>query len=267
LNSLSFYLSLLKFSVLHPKEGLNLVNEANQVRDDNTQKFNNFEYNPVDISEALELITNNQNDCNNDVLTINNLKNHLESFFKNISGNYPSITKPYPIDYSIMGESGPFLYKLCKIIKPEIIVETGVAYGVSSSYILQALSENNKGKIISNDYIFRPWQSKKMIGSAIPKNLLQRWELKIGTSEKLLDDIFKKFSSIDIFLHDSLHTYKNMSFEFEKAWPFINEGGFLLSDDVISNNAFSDFYKLIKKQPVIMIQKKNPLSYLGILKK
>ena len=112
MNSLSFYLSLLKFSVLHPKEGLNLVNEANQVRDDNTQKFNNFEYNPVDISEALELITNNQNDCNNDVLTINNLKNHLESFFKNISGNYPSITKPYPIDYSIMGESGPFLYKI-----------------------------------------------------------------------------------------------------------------------------------------------------------
>ena len=267
MNSLSFYLSLLKFSVLHPKEGLNLVNEANQVRDDNTQKFKNFEYKPVDISEALELISNNQNDFNNDVLAINNLKNHLESFFKNISGNYPSTTKPYPIDYSIMGESGPFLYKLCKIIKPEIIVETGVAYGVSSSYILQALSENNKGKLISIDSIFRPWQSKKMIGSAIPKNLLQRWELKIGTSEKLLDDIFKKFPLIDIFLHDSLHTYKNMSFEFEKAWPFINEGGFLLSDDVISNNAFSDFYKLIKKQPVIMIQKKNPLSYLGILKK
>ena len=267
MKNISFYLSLLKFSLLHPKEGLNLINEANQVHDDNTQKFEKFEYTPVDISKALELITHNHTDNDTDLLKINNLKNHLESFFKNISGDYPSITKPYPIDYSIMGESGPFLYKLCKIIKPEIIVETGVAYGVSSSYILQALSENNKGKLISIDSIFRPWQSKEMIGSAIPKNLLDKWELKIGTSEKLLNEIFNKFSSIDIFLHDSLHTYKNMSFEFQKSWPFINEGGFLLSDDVISNNAFSDFYKSIKKKPIIMIQEKNPLSYLGILKK
>jgi len=267
LKSISFYLSLLKFSLLHPKEGLNLINEANQVRDDNTQKFENFEYTPVDISKALELITNNQTDSNIDLLKMNSLQNHLKSFFKNISGNYPSITKPYPIDYSIMGQSGPFLYKLCKIIKPEIIIETGVAYGVSSSYILQALSENNKGKLISIDSIFRPWQSKKMLGSAIPKNLLDRWELKIGTSEKLLDEIFKVYSSIDIFLHDSLHTYKNMSFEFQKSWPFINEGGFLLSDDVTSNNAFGDFYKSIKNKPIIMIQEENPSSYLGILKK
>ena len=198
---------------------------------------------------------------------MNNLENHLKSFFKNISGDYPSITKPYPIDYSIMGQSGPFLYKLCKIIKPKIIIETGVAYGVSSSYILQALSENNKGKLISIDSIFRPWQSKQMLGSAIPKNLLDRWELKIGTSEQLLDEIINTHSSIDIFLHDSLHTYKNMSFEFQKSWPFINEGGFLLSDDVKSNNAFSDFYKSIKNEPIIMIQEENPSSYLGILKK
>ena len=267
MKSISFYLSLLKFSLLHPKEGLNLINEANQVHDDNTKKFENFEYPPVDISKALELITNNQIDSNIDLLKMNNLENHLKSFFKNISGDYPSITKPYPIDYSIMGQSGPFLYKLCKIIKPKIIIETGVAYGVSSSYILQALSENNKGKLISIDSIFRPWQSKQMLGSAIPKNLLDRWELKIGTSEQLLDEIFNTHSSIDIFLHDSLHTYKNMSFEFQKSWPFINEGGFLLSDDVKSNNAFSDFYKSIKNEPIIMIQEENPSSYLGILKK
>ena len=72
---------------------------------------------------------------------------------------------------------------------------------------------------------------------------------------------------IDIFLHDSLHTYKNMSLEFKKSWPFIKSGGFLLSDDVLTNNAFSDFYTSIKKEPIIMIQDENPISYLGILKK
>ena len=94
----------------------------------------------------------------------------------------------------------------------------------------------------------------------------------INEANQVRDDNIQKFenfeySPVDIFLHDSLHTYKNMSFEFQKSWPFINERGFLLSDDVISNNAFSDFYKSIKKKPIIMIQEKNPLSYLGILKK
>ena len=105
------------------------------------------------------------------------------------------------------------------------------------------------------------------IGVFVPEKLRDRWELKIGTSETVLENILKHTSPIDIFLHDSLHTYKNMSFEFQKSWPFIKKGGFLLSDDVTSNNAFTDFYKSIHVEPIIMIQEKTPLSYLGILKK
>jgi predicted O-methyltransferase YrrM len=267
LNKLSFYLSLLKFSILNPKNGLRLISEANQVNDDINHEFNFFDFIPVKISESLNLIFGKTIEDYHELSHPDDLKKHLDQFFENLSGNYPSKSKPYPIDYSIIGESGPFLYKLCKILKPELIVETGVAYGVSTSYILQALHENNRGKLISIDSIFRPWQTKEMIGSAIPKNLRDRWELKIGTSETVLENILKHTSPIDIFLHDSLHTYKNMSFEFQKSWPFIKKGGFLLSDDVTSNNAFTDFYKSIHVEPIIMIQEKTPLSYLGILKK
>jgi len=264
LKKLSFYLSLLKFSILHPKNGIALINEINQTCDDNKTDIKKFESEPVEISEAFDLIFEKHGHTEQNLSKINDFKNSLENFFDNISGDYPSKTKPYPLDYSIMGNSGPFLYRLCKKIKPEIIVETGVAYGVSSFYILKALSENKKGKLISIDSIFRPWQSKEMIGAVIPKDLRDRWELKIGTSKELLE---KNLSSIDIFLHDSLHTYKNMSYEFGKAWPHIKKGGFLLSDDITSNNAFNDFCKSIKKEPTIMIQNKNPPSYLGILRK
>lgn len=267
MNKLSFYLSLLKFSILNPKKGFNLIKEANQVHDDINQEFQNFDFIPVKMMESLNLIFGNTMEDYHDLSNPDNLKKHLNYFFENLSGNYPSESKPYPMDYSIIGESGPFLYKLCKIVKPELIIETGVAYGVSSSYILQALHENEKGKLISIDSIFRPWQTKGMIGAAIPKNLRDRWELKIGTSETILENILTNSSPIDIFLHDSLHTYKNMSFEFQKSWPFIKKGGFLLSDDVTSNNAFNDFYKSIHVEPIIMIQEKTPLSYLGILKK
>jgi len=45
---------------------------------------------------------------------------------------------------SIGYESGTTLYVLVRIFKPEVVVETGVANGVSSSFILKALDQNSR---------------------------------------------------------------------------------------------------------------------------
>ncbi len=267
MKKLSFYLSLLKFSISHPKKGFELINEVNQVRENINNEFEENKLKPLKNLEVLDLIFGKQENDNQNISKINDLKKILEKFFENISAEYPSKEKPYPIDYSIMGDSGPFLYRLCRIIKPDLIIETGVAYGVSSSYILKALHDNNNGKLISIDTNFRPWQSEEMIGAAIPKNLRDRWELKIGSSADVLEKVLENNLPVDIFLHDSLHTYKNMYYEFEKAWPHIKKEGFLLSDDITSNNALNDFCKKIKKEPIVMIQNKEPASYLGIIRK
>jgi predicted O-methyltransferase YrrM len=55
------------------------------------------------------------------------------------------------IDY----ESGTALYVLVRIFKPEVVVETGVANGVSSSFILKALDQNSRGKLYSIDLHYR----------------------------------------------------------------------------------------------------------------
>ena len=267
MEKLSFYLSLLRFSLFHPKRGLDLINEVNQVHDDAKQEVKKFEFEPVKFSDALNLIFGKKEEIKDDFSKISDLEEHLKHFFENISAEYPSAEKPYPVDYSIMGESGPFLYELCKFMKPELIVETGVAYGVSSSYILKALDENNKGKLISIDSIFRPWQSEKMIGSVIPNSIKSRWQLCVGSSNEQLTMIYQKYSEIDLFLHDSLHTYQNMMFEFKKSWPNIKTGGFLLSDDILGNNAFYDFYKMINKTPSLLFQKVEPISLMGIIVK
>jgi predicted O-methyltransferase YrrM len=41
-------------------------------------------------------------------------------------------------------------------------------------------------------------------------------------------------------MHDSLHTYRNMTQEFERVWPALRPGGVLISDDLESNSAFLD---------------------------
>jgi hypothetical protein len=51
----------------------------------------------------------------------------------------------------------------------------------------------------------------------------------------------KMLGSIDIFIHDSEHSYENMMFEYMTAWDHLKEGGILLSDDTNLNKAFSDF--------------------------
>ncbi|MDA7930571.1 class I SAM-dependent methyltransferase, partial [Akkermansiaceae bacterium] len=60
---------------------------------------------------------------------------------------------------------------------------------------------------------------------------------------------------VDIFIHDSDHTYANMTAEFEKAWDLVKPGGFVVSDDSSMNDSVLDFvekkkcrYKFLKRE-------------------
>jgi len=46
---------------------------------------------------------------------------------------------------------GPIIYTLIRCLKPRIVIETGVANGASSTFILSALEKNNLGKLYSID--------------------------------------------------------------------------------------------------------------------
>ena len=144
------------------------------------------------------------------------------------------------------------LYFLIRELKPEIVIETGVHRGVSSLFILQALHDNNKGKLFSIDlphaeYITDKEISTKSIlptekiGICVPKYLQNRWDLILGDSKNELPKILKKMNSVDVFLHDSKHTYEHMMWEFNTIWPYLNSKGILVSDDTNWNESFKDF--------------------------
>ena len=48
-------------------------------------------------------------------------------------------------------EAAHLLYAVCRLIRPRIVVETGVAAGVSSAFILKALEDNSYGILHSID--------------------------------------------------------------------------------------------------------------------
>ena len=101
-----------------------------------------------------------------------------------------------------------------------------------------------------------------MIGSIIPQNLKERWTLVLGISNKKLQQVFDNLEDVDIFIHDSLHTYKNMMFEFECAINKLKQG-IIISDDVLENDAFHDFTREHNvKNSIINVKDK---SGLGII--
>jgi predicted O-methyltransferase YrrM len=267
MNKLSFLASLLAYTITNPKVGRQILHAKYQSWQDSKHSVFNYAEKKSQLDDIIKALfpesLHSIEDFRNDAIK---LQGYADDFFNKLKNEtYPSKKKPYPLEYTLDNNSGLFLYALCKIIKPEKVVETGVAYGLSSMYILQALFENKKGTLYSIDSVFSPWQSKEMIGSAIPSHLYDNWRLVFGSSSEKLKDTLSSLGSLDIFFHDSLHTYKNMKFEFETAWPFVNKDGFLISDDISGNNAFQDFYSKISLKPFILPQ--NEKSFLGILKK
>ena len=143
--------------------------------------------------------------------------------------------------------SGRFLYGLIKGLKPEIVVETGISAGISTSFIYAGLVDNGFGQIYSlelppesaqvrlEDGASFDW-ARRGVGWAIPEKL--RMAMKGRSSFVLKDvreslpEIMSEIPHLDLFIHDDLHTPAHMSWEFETVWPHLRPGGVLAADDV-----------------------------------
>jgi predicted O-methyltransferase YrrM len=132
-----------------------------------------------------------------------------------------------------------FCYVICRALRPRVVVETGVGSGVTTSFILQAMAANDEGHLWSID--LPPIGAEQFAGSFVPQPLRSRWTLLRGRSRDLLPQLLSDLPAPDVFLHDSLHTTRNMSFEFQAAWQIMNTGGILLSDDIHMSKAFARF--------------------------
>lgn len=201
-----------------------------------------------------------------------------KAFWKYLNEKIDEAKKTEPkvggwIDFSLL----PYIYVLVRIFKPRVVVETGVGPGSSSAFVLNALEKNGSGILYSIDLpgydaVVYPKLGKHhdvhicegfSTGWLVPPNLRHRWNLILGDTKEILPKLLRELGVIDMFLHDSLHTYEHMMFEYTTAWEYLSKGGLLLSDDVNEywSLAFIDFCKS-KKVPYCVLSNR-----LGITKK
>ncbi|MCL4480061.1 MAG: class I SAM-dependent methyltransferase [Candidatus Thermoplasmatota archaeon] len=143
--------------------------------------------------------------------------------------------------WGLQGTHG-ILFLIVRKYKPNLMVETGIASGYSSTVILTAMRQNGFGHLISIDI-----QSKATIcgqtkeaGWLVPATLKEHWTKIIGDSKEKLLEINKP---IDVFYHDSEHSEENMLREFNWASTYLKKGGILISDDIDWNRAWKIFLK------------------------
>jgi predicted O-methyltransferase YrrM len=132
------------------------------------------------------------------------------------------------------------LYGLTRWLRPTVIVESGGYIGMSSAFILKALADEKvaTGKLYSIELSQECEQ-----GALIPD------ELRSGSGAFVpirgrVEDFLKSNelpSPIDMFLHDSSHSYRHMLWEFRQFWPRLRDRGLLVSHDVQMNAAFPEF--------------------------
>jgi predicted O-methyltransferase YrrM len=166
--------------------------------------------------------------------------------------------------WSATNELAAIDYVTIKLLEPDIVVETGVWGGVSSWTMLHAMNEIGKGRLISIDLPTPNTELLPEVGYLVPDNLRDRWELRIGPAGKLLPAVLDEVGAIDVFQHDSRHSYTNQLREYRTAWPYLSEGGLLISDDV-SNDALHDACESWNQSPVIVHQSKS--SPVGLVRK
>jgi len=159
-----------------------------------------------------------------------------------------------------------FLYIFTKMLKPKVIIETGCNIGFSSTFIALAVKENNNGcRFYTMDLADRlglGWEDISFIKLKkqqvnferlktlpppqalfmVPSDLREYIIFFKGSSKDILPDILRKNSEVDIFFHDSEHSYRNIIWESMTVLPYIRAGGYLLIHDVALNSAFKKLF-------------------------
>jgi len=159
---------------------------------------------------------------------------------------------------------GVILRAVTRLLKPAVMVETGVARGVTTAVTLQALHDNGRGHLYSVD--LPPVRAPAgYVGQLIPEHLRARWTLLTGPSRRVLPALLTELGEIDVFFHDAEHSYMSQMGEFKTAWPRLRLGGLLIADDV-RNPAIVDFAASVGARPWI-VGEITDIDGVGILRK
>jgi predicted O-methyltransferase YrrM len=147
---------------------------------------------------------------------------------------------PFDLDHRGTTTLGRLCYAVCRTLRPRAVIETGIAYGITSAYILAALAADGRGTLQSVDLPPLGEGAEEHVGYLVPPDLRARWQRTRGSARSVLPGVLRQAAPIDVFVHDSLHTYSHMRWEIRAAIAAMHHGGVIIADDIEGNRAFEE---------------------------
>jgi hypothetical protein len=147
------------------------------------------------------------------------------------------LTGPFAPEHDADAALGRACYVLCRALAPELAVETGVAHGVTSAFILAAMATNGSGALHSVDLPPLTRGADAHVGALVPERLRARWTLHRGASRRVLPALLRRLGAVQLFVHDSLHTYLNVRDELRLVERRLGRPGVVVIDDADMNGA------------------------------
>ncbi|MGA7315420.1 MAG: class I SAM-dependent methyltransferase [Silvibacterium sp.] len=140
------------------------------------------------------------------------------------------------------------IWCLIRHTRAKKVIETGVAHGVTSRIILEALAANRDGHLWSIDLppVDKFWRDR--VGAAVGNGHADRWSYIEGSSRRRLPELLSHVGEIDLFIHDSLHSERNVRFELDRAWTAMRPNGAFVVDDIDANWGFQSFTQALSPQ-------------------
>jgi hypothetical protein len=158
----------------------------------------------------------------------------------------------------------PLLYYLTRALKPDVVVETGVAAGYSAAAFLQAPRTNGQGRLYSSDFpYFRLSQPEKYIGVVVRAELRTNWNLHLEGDRNNLKKILRKLTRIDILHYSSDTSFRGRRNTIRLAIRSAGEPVLTVMDDIGDNSFFCDLVHDVpsKRWRTVRYQEK----YIGLV--
>lgn len=143
-----------------------------------------------------------------------------------------------------LGGGGAYviLYFLTRLLKPRVVLETGVAAGWSSHAILAGLSLNGSGHLYSSDFpYFRLRNPEAYIGLLVPHQLCSRWSLDVRGDEVAVPTLLARVETVDLLHYDSDKSYQGRAHVMAEVGPFLTAESVVVMDDIQDNTFFRDW--------------------------
>jgi predicted O-methyltransferase YrrM len=120
-------------------------------------------------------------------------------------------------------------YALVRSLRPERVVETGTDKGLGSVVLAAALLRNGAGRLTTIDV-------NEESGYLVTGRYGTVVDRVVGDS---VTEIGRLDGGVDVFLHDSLHTFEYETAEFAAVEPLLRPGAVVLSDNAHDSDALS----------------------------